>query len=619
VLSRALPITTVALALVLGVWIRREALGSGFWADDYLHQAMLRGDYPAPRAPWDLFRFAHADTSRLVEFGYYPWWTHPDFRLSMLRPAASLLHALDHRTFGLDALGHHLHSLAWWALCVVAVAMLLFSLLPRAAAATSVVLFALDESHTVPLLWLSNRSLLVATACGTIALWLHVRWRTGNAGRAARTVSVAAWALALLSGEYALSLIAYLLSFELLARRADPTYARVRALLPAGGLALLFIALWATLGYGTAHSGLYANPLDAPAAYAANVAGGLPALIGDLVLGVPADWWTSGSPWPTQLRALAGIDAPTWAKLPSWHALQVVFGLLGAVLAYLLLRWVERRIDADHARALRWLLAGALVGLLPVLGSFVSSRLSLPASIAFAALFGTALVCAVSELRSAPRRMTSRALLAAAVALFVLAIQIVYASVTDQAGTSYFSSMARARTRWPLTAEIDDSRIASQQIVMPSAADANDAPYLPFVRAAYGHPLARAFRLLSGSRGRHELQRIDQYTVELVVLDLDRLTTSVAGSLTRGRDDRLRAGQHFELPGLRIYVLATNAGQPVHTRYTFDVPLEHPSLLWLLSTETGLRRLQLPPVGRALRLPAPSMPKPGPLRPRTPS
>jgi hypothetical protein len=59
---------------------------------------------------------------------------------------------------------------------------------------------------------------------------------------------------------------------------------------------------------------------------------------------------------------------------------------------------------------------------------------------------------------------------------------------------------------------------------------------------------------------------------------------------------------------MRVDVLATNAGQPVHTRFTFDVPLEDTRLLWLQATAAGLRRLNLPPVGNALRLPPPSPP-----------
>jgi hypothetical protein len=46
----------------------------------------------------------------------------------------------------------------------------------------------------------------------------------------------------------------------------------------------------------------------------------------------------------------------------------------------------------------------------------------------------------------------------------------------------------------------------------------------------------------------------------------------------------------------------------VHTRFTFDVPLEDTRLLWLQATAAGLRRMNLPAVGNALRLPRPAAP-----------
>jgi hypothetical protein len=159
-----------------------------------------------------------------------------------------------------------------------------------------------------------------------------------------------------------------------------------------------------------------------------------------------------------------------------------------------------------------------------------------------------------------------------------------------------------------MTAEIDDGKIAGQRIVMVSAADANDAPYLPFVRFAHGRPLARGFRLLSGSSTGHLLKRVDVHTLELSLLDAQGLANSVAGSLTLSRDERLRPGFFFELSGLRVEILAIHDGQPIQLRYRFDVALEDPSLLWLESTPTGLRRLALPLPGQTRVVAAPAMP-----------
>lgn len=584
----AAPLLVIALACAAGLGLRLDVLDAGFWSDDYLHHAMLEGRYPAERAAWDLFRFADGsteDTRKLVEYGYYPWWAHEHFRLSMLRPLASLLHAADYGTFGLDARSHHLHSLFWWVACLAAVAALFFSLLPRRAAACALVLFALDESHTVPLLWLSNRSVLIASAFAFTGLWAHVQGRLHGRSWGVPLGAVC-FALALCAGEYAFAVFGYLLAFELL---GAPAGGRLRALAPAVVLAVSFVVVSALGGYGSAHSGLYTSPIADPIGYAAKLGPGLPVLLSDLLWGFSADWWTFGPPLP----------------VPAWRAVQLASGL-GAFVALLALwRLCRRWLAPEHAAALRWLLGGALLSLLPVLGSFITSRLVLPASVAVAALLGSLAVAAVSRLRTGgvAARTGSVLLLAA-----VVSVHVVLAPLVGRDTARRYAYVAKSRTAWPMAAELDDALVAGQRVVQLSAADANDAAYLPFVRGAYGRPMPRSFHLLSGAPGAHRLTRVDRRTLELAVLDDAALLASVNGSLTRSPSEPLGEGRAVDLPGLRVEVLETRLGQPARMRYRFDEPLDSPSLVFLHSTPIGLRRVVLPPPGASVDLPAPQMP-----------
>jgi hypothetical protein len=607
--SRALPLTITSFALVLGAWVRRAALHAGFWSDDYLQYAMLRRAYPSTRPSWDLFRFADgssADTQRLLDFGYYPWWTHAGFKLSMLRPLASLLHAFDYGVFGLDAHAHHLHSLAWWCVLVIAVGALLFTLLPRGAAAAALILFALDESHTVPLLWLSNRSTLIATALAAAGLCAHVHWRRSQAG-ALRSLSIALFALALASGEYALAMFGYLVCFEF-STRFDGT-SRTRALMPAAILCGAFVVIWAGLGYGTAHSGLYTNPVRSSAAFAVKLSTGLPVLLGELVLGVPADAWSFGSPWPEHVRALGLVSAETWEGFPSWHAVQLGLGVCSALIVVGLLRLLRGRLAREDYVAVRALVGGALLALLPVLGSFITTRLVVPASIGFAALFGSVLCSGIVALArgrqpgAMPQVVGSLVLIA--LVIYVHGFRAVGA---NRGAAGLYSHAARSRTAWPLSAQIDSRRAARTNVIMVAASDVNDAPYLPFVRFAHGLPLVKGFHLLSGSPGSHQLTRIDARTLEVALLGTAGLAGSVVGSLTRSARETMRAGERVVLPGLAVSVLETAFGQPVRMRYTFDVPLEDESLLWLQSGPRGLQRLELPAVGQSVQLPPPMPP-----------
>lgn len=593
-----MPLLVFFAALVLGGWPRISALDAGFWSDDYLQNAMLQSAYPRPRSAFDLFRFSgggRAETAALTSYGYYPWWTHDDFRLSMMRPLPSALHALDYALFGGDARAHHLHTFAWWALCIAAVSALFFAALPRTVAAASTLLFAMDESHSVPLVWIANRSPLMALAFGAAALAAHLRFReTGSV--LSRAVALTLFALALQCGEYALPMLGYAICLELFAPGAGAS--RARAVAPFAALAALFVIANVALGHGAAHSGFYTSPFTDPIGYARKVLHGVPVLAGDLVLGVPADHYTFGSPWPLFMG-------------PNRHAVQIGMGLFALVCGGWLLARLRRRAGPDHAEALLWLTAGSVLALLPVLSSFITTRLVLPASIGCAALLGSALCAGVSALRNikAPGTRASAALAPAAIGLLVLYVHGYGAARDGAATTALYSQIARARTAIPLGADIHDAAVPGQRIVVVSAADVNDAPYLPYVRFGHGRPLAGGFRLLSGAASAHEVRRVDARTIELRVLDPNVLPRSIVGSLTRADDDPLRVGQRFALPGLTVEVLALHERQPVRMRYTFDVPLEDESLLWLESGPRGLRRLSLPQVGASAVLPAPVLPE----------
>jgi hypothetical protein len=600
------------VALGCGGWARRAAISAGFWADDYIQHAMLTHAYPSPRPSWDLFHFIDGSTDdhqRIVQFGVDPWWTHPQFRLSLLRPLPSLLTALDRQLFGMNAVPQHLHSLLWWALLLGVVALLLSELLPPSAAACAILLFGVEETSTLPVLWLSNRSALMATTGMLAATYCHLRWRSREHWLW-RSASVALFAFAMLCGEYALASAGYLMCLEFAAATVASAHARpvshLRALSPFAVIVALFLFVSTALGYGSDHSALYTSPFSAPLSYASKLSTGLPVLIADLTLGISADHWHFGTPWPAQLRAVLQLDTATWERLPSWHVWQIGLGVCGALLTIGMWLWLRPRLSALHARRLRLLLWGAVLGLLPVLGSFITARLAMPSSLGPAALFGSVLSECVSSLA---RPIASQGRwVAIGLAACVLYVHGIHAWMETQRTTELYSHVSHARTAWPLSLDSDVVPTALQQVVMIAAADANDAPHFPFVRAAWQHPVGRGFRLLSGAPGAHELVRVDDHTLDVWVVDDFGLEGSVVGSLTRDRGDALHVGEQVSLADLHVEVLETLRGQPVHIRCRFLVPLDDASLVFIHSTPQGLRRLRLPALGQRLHLPAPVMP-----------
>jgi hypothetical protein len=588
-MPRAFAVAALAAVIVLGALLRRDAVDSGFWADDYLHAAMLEGRYPRPRASFDLFRFADGsqqDFSALTAAGYYPWWTHPDFQLSMFRPLASVLHAADHALLRGDARAQHLHSFAWWVACVLAAYALLSTLLPRPTALLATSLFALDESMTIPLVWLSNRSVLIAMTFGALGLCLHVSARRSG-HRGVRLASLVVLALSLASGEYAVAVLGYLVAYEWLQR--DAWSVRVRAAAPILLLAVCVLGLGPLLGYGSAHSGLYTSPLREPLAYLAKLSVALPVLSGDLLLGLPADYYSLGPPF----------------HVSNWSALHVGAGCVALALAAALLRWLRTQLSAERFVDLAALSLGAVLALMPVASSFVTSRLALPAALGAAALLATTAERAFFVLRA------SRGLRRACALLLVLAIAWVHlwrASEVALISTRVYGYTAVSRSAWALSAQIDDATAAEQTVVLVAAGDANDAAYLPYVRAALGRPAPARVRLLSPVFSEHELRRVDAHTLELKVLRIAAFPGSYAGSLTRGWDEPMQAGAEVAIAGMSARVLAVRGGNPVHVRFRFDAPLDSPSLVFLQSVPGGLRRLSLPEPGAAIIVPAPLLP-----------
>jgi hypothetical protein len=598
----------VAVTVALGSWVRRAALDAGLWADDYAQVAMIEGTYPSPRPAWDLFHFLDGerdDHQRLVDYGAYPWWTHPHFRLSMLRPLPSLSCALDHALFRSAGTPQHLHSLLWWALLVAAVGALLFGLLPPLTAALALILFSVDESHTVPVLWLANRSALMATALTVASLVMHLRWRADPQRSSRRIASLVLCALGFACGEYAFASLAYVVSLELL--QPTPGVTRARTLGPFVAIAVVFLVVSTVMGYGSAHSALYTSPFSAPVDYVSKVLVGFPVIMAELVLGVPADWWSFGSPWPLQLQAALSVSPSTWEQLPSWKTCQLALGGLSVLITLLVLRWLKRRLRPEHQHALVWLICGACLGVLPSMGSFITTRLAMPASFAFAALFASVLSVTFSAVSQAAARSHVARVAGAIFAALILYIHGYRSIAQSEAATGFYSLVARSRTHWALTAALDERKPAPW-LVMIASADANDAAYTPFVRSAHGRAQLRGLRILSGAPGAHALTRIDDRTIEVKVLDDLGLSTSVAGSFTRAESDVLSTGDHARVVGMDVTVLQTHQGQPTHMRVSFDVPLESDLLAFVHSTPRGLEPVALPAVGSTLQVPPPTMP-----------
>jgi hypothetical protein len=69
------------------------------------------------------------------------------------------------------------------------------------------------------------------------------------------------------------------------------------------------------------------------------------------------------------------------------------------------------------------------------------------------------------------------------------------------------------------------------------------------------------------------------------------------------------AGDLVELDGMTIRIVKVDAdGRPIRVRYRFDVPVDDPSLVFLLATKRGLIRYPIGPVNATMPIPPAMLP-----------
>jgi hypothetical protein len=544
---------------------------------------MLEGDYPGERSPFDLFRFADLvrDGRAPLDAGALPWWSAPDLRIAMFRPLSSALIALDWRLFGADPFAAHLHSLAWLAACVVALATALGGLLPRSIVAVALLAFVVNEAHVLPVAWLANRSYLIAGTFGWLGVWAHGRAQQRHATRH-RVAEPLFFALALAAGEYALAMLAYPIALEATAAGRS-VRTRALALLPALGPGIVYLAIRGGLGFGTRGSGFYLDPAATPLAYATAAFDRLPTLTAMLVLGD---------------TAALGLD-PTNPR--AWLGAGVAAGAMLIAAAW----WAGRDLPLPQRRALLGVALGALLSLAPTGGALPDTRLLGAAAGGMAAVVAAVLVTAATRLRRATRERRALPAVAfgAAVALLVL-VHGLGAAARSRRGLEDFASRARAEWRWAQDAGIPADPGA--RVIFLSGSDFTTNASLPWVRQLGGKVSPRSYWRLSPYPVPHQLRRVADDTLEVQVGRAAALP--LADSLHRSASELLSAGDVIELDGMQVTVLDAQWGEPSRLRFRFERSLDDPSYVFLHGTPRGFERVALPPLGGKLRLPPPAVP-----------
>lgn len=604
--SRALDALAVLLIIGLAAALHWPVMNLGFMIDDYAQIAMLEGNYPSARHPLDLFRFSKGtaeDNNLLMDTGFYPWWSHPEVRLSMFRPLASALIALDLKLFSHDALPYHLHSMAWWIGLLLVSYILLKRLLPRPIALLALAFLALDQPNTIGLGWIANRNALVSSLLSICALNLYIRYREQGSLRSAIGCALC-YLLALASGEYALASLGYFFAYEWLAA-SDPGLNRLRRL----GLVLVpatvfFVGRYLA-GSGARYSGVYIDPVRSPLRFATALWQRFPTLVTDGLLSIRCDYWNGGAPWISPLID-QGLLSPDYRfDIDAQRRIHEWVGRVGIVLFIALVLFIARRARTTRSGHAVWLAAGALISMMPLVGSLPTGRMLIVPGLGVSVLLATTTVQLLSGIRHSG---WLRYALRASAALGIVCVHTVMAAAQNRAEGKLFTSLAHSNRTAALTAAIPSENISNRRVFLLAAADFSPMIYTRQIRTLHGLPIPKSMRVLSGNGHPFYLIREDERTLTLRYPPRLAMLAGPGERMFRPLSAPFSYHEKIELPEVTVEILEVAGPRPRAIRFTFDRPLEAPDFTFLIATGDGMVPYKLPEIGESAAVPPPLPP-----------
>ena len=559
----------LAIVLSLGVLTFLPAMRSPLMFDDYLHVAMIEGTYPAKRSPFDLYNFvSDSDRNVLRERGVIPWWSSPQLTIRFFRPLSSVLMWADHKAFSNSAALLHLHSLAWWALGVVAVRRLLGRVLSVRATLLAVTVFALGQWHATPLAWVANREALVSLALGAFAFDAYVQWR-GNRSVTVAILSTMLFALALLSGEYALSFGGYVVAWEL-TRSREALPRRLLGLAPFVATSVTYLVIRSRLDYGTRGTSFYSDPLHAPLVFLQTMPSRMLTLF--------VDGWFS-------------VDAHTWPETQSRWAF---LGAIGGLVFVFPVAWrVISSLDDSVRRDAIALLAGSVLALLPVLAVSPTPRLLGVNSIGMSAI--VALVVDHAWFRSEAKVADLTGLVATGLAFvhFIYGPTSAWLTCEQLRKTSSAFAIEAAR----LGKTVDDFANADLVVIRglggmffgPFSLDRKATPVAHWaILAQTGHVL---------------VLRKDPRTIEVILPTGRTLYPTGDANLFRSDAEPMKPNDTLTAQGIRATVVKIgDGGAPSDVLFAFDRNLDDRALRFLSERFDGFRDVTLPEPGFGMPL-----------------
>jgi hypothetical protein len=594
---RRLPLLVAGVALFLCL----PSLWLGLQNDDYFLRLVLTDPPLEPewsRSPVEAFSFVNGDEElnrRGIEGGQLPWWTHPKLKLSFFRPVTSITHWVDFRVWPDQPWLMHLQSLLWFAGAVVAAALLYRRLLvPTWVAGLAGLLFAVDDAHGMPAVWIANRNASIGVLFGLVALIAHDRWRR-DAWRPGAYIAPVSLLAGLLAGEIALAAGGYLLAYALFLD-SGAWQRRLASLIPAGVVGLAWLVAYRAIGYGARGSGVYIDPGTSPITFVSALIERMPMLFSGL--------WVL----PSGLGLMLSQSAA--------HTLWLVAVGLMAVIAALLLAILIRD------RVARFLALGTILSLFPACATFPDDRLLFFASFGGMGLMAQFMAAVSQRVDWVPSSRIRRLPLATAFWAFVvihLVLSPLTLATTAHRVRIFGTIISRSAESLP-----SDPAVQDQTALIVNAPSVFLSTYGPLMQGLDGRPIpSRTLTLGSGIYP----TTISRPAANVLAIRPDGGYLVQPGSPRPGHETTqptfhpsyffqmldhlyrdatpMRVGDRIAYGGVSVEIAdATEDGRPTEVRFRFNVDLEHSSLRWLQWKNSVYVPFEPPAVGETVTLPS---------------
>src|SRR5260370_12487099 len=319
-----------AILVVLAALPFLPSLFSPSFADDYFHVVVASRMRDALAGGWVL----------PIHLGG-AWWTPRGLSVEYFRPLVVISFAFDRLLYGLHAAGYHLTNLALHATATLLAWAIARRILGDGFGAWSAAtLFAVHPCHVQAVAWISGRTDVLAALLYMTALLLHLESRRRSRAKALFVaLSLAAFFLALMAKEMAITFPAIVLGHNLLRSEQEPLARRLVA--PALGAlvaaAYLYLRVKSLGGFHTPPApfayhwgdpGLFRHVVTAPILS-----------LGDFTLFVPPDPMITAPFWrahPFLLVLFAGIAISTLRgllkRVPNRNTMAWGLGWIGVTL-----------------------------------------------------------------------------------------------------------------------------------------------------------------------------------------------------------------------------------------------------------------------------------------------